>query len=83
MLVSAELISGVYHLTWTLPPTSLGTPNGGYDIFIDGDDTNEDHRTTSMQTQIAGLDTSKEHCFKIQARWTQVDELPVGNEICV
>jgi len=83
VLVSAELISGVYHLTWILPPTSLGTPNGGYDIFIDDDDTNEDHRTNSLETQIDNLDTSKEHCFKIQARWTQVGDLITGNEICV
>jgi len=66
-----------------LPPTSLGTPNGGYDIIIDGDDTNEEHRTTSLQTQIDNLDTSVTHCFEIQARWTQVDELEDGNEICV
>jgi len=83
VLDSAELISGVYHLVWTQPPTSLGIPDGGYDIVIDGDDTDEEHRTTSLQTQIGGLDTSVTHCFEIQARWTQVGELEDGNEICV
>jgi len=84
VLNSAELISGNYNLAWTLPPSSLGTPDGDYDVFIDGVDTNKEHRTTSMQTQIHTLDTSVSHCFSIQPRWTQVaDDFPVSNEICV
>jgi len=83
VLVSVELISGVYHLSWNLPETTLVAPDGGYDIFIDGFDTNDEHRTTSLQTQIGGLDTSVTHCFEIQARWTQVGDTPVSNEICV
>jgi len=88
VLESAELIispnPGPEHiLSWSLPPSSLGTPDGGYDIFIDGVDTNEEHRTTSLQTLINNLDTSIEHCFFIEARWTQVGEFPVSNEMCV
>jgi len=81
---SADLGSqSEYVLSWSLPPSSLGTPEGGYDVFIDGVDTNEEHRTASMQTQIDNLNTSVTHCFEIQARWTQVDDLLVSNEICV
>jgi len=83
VLDSAELILGIYNLAWTLPPTTLGTPDGGYDIVIDGVDTQGTHRTTSLQTQIDTLDTSITHCFEVQARWTQVGELLTGNEICV
>jgi len=88
VLESAELIISPnpgpeYMLSWSLPQSSLGSPDGGYDIFIDGVDTNEEHRTTSLQTQIGNLVTSIEHCFSIQARWTQVGDLPVGNEMCV
>jgi len=84
VLNSAELISGNYNLAWTLPPSSLETPDGGYDVFIDGVDTNEEHRTTRMQTQIDNLDTSIEYCFSIEPRWKQVGhDFPVSNEICV
>jgi len=89
VLESAELVVDLpnpgpgYMLSWSLPPSSLGTPDGGYDIFINGVDTNEEHRTTSLQTEIHGLDTSVDQCFNIQARWTQTGNLPVGNEMCV
>jgi len=83
VLVSAELISGVYHLVWILPPTSLGTPDGGYDIVIDGVD-DDAHRTTELQIEITDINTSITHCFSVQVRWTQVSsDFPIGNEICV
>jgi len=84
VLESADLGSqSEYTLSWSLPPSSLGTPDGGYDIFIDGVDTNQEHRTTSLQTQINNLDTSVPHCFNSQARWTQTGVTLVSNEICV
>jgi len=83
VLDSAELISGAYNLAWTSPETSLGGPTGGYDIFHNGVDTNDEYRTTNLQTQIDDLDTSVPHCFAVQARWTQTDDYPVSNEICV
>jgi len=82
VLDSAVLTSGIYYLAWSLPPTSLGTPDGGYDTVVDGVDDNA-HRTTELQIEITDLDTSVEHCFSMQARWTQVGVYPIGNEICV
>jgi len=71
-----------YVLSWSLPPSSLGTPDGGYDTVIDGVDDNA-HRTTELQIEITDIGTSVAHCFSMQARWTQVSSWSVSNEICV
>ncbi len=86
VLESAILFDMSDILEWSQPDTSLGSPDGGYDILIDGIDTNETWRTTNLKQTITGLDTSVKHCFSIQARWTQVVNLEVfiiSNELCV
>jgi len=85
VLDSAVLVGSSYILDWTLPSTTLGTPDGGYDIIIDIVDTDETYRTTELHAEIEGLDTSIEHCFNIQARWLQESPPvnPVSNVICV
>jgi len=83
ILESAILFDASYMLDWTLPFTTLGTPDGGYDVLIDGVDTNDQWRTTNTDQTINGLDTGLTHCFEIQARWTQVNFLPISNELCV
>jgi len=82
LLVNSPPLGPGYTLSWSLPPTLLGTPDGGYDIVTDGVDDN-DHRTTEMQIEITDFNTSTEHCFAVQARWTQTGDFPVSNEMCV
>jgi len=65
-------------LTWTHDQT----PAGGYDIKIDGVDTNETWRTTGLMQTITGLDANREYCFKIQARFTDLDKTIKSNELC-
>jgi hypothetical protein len=85
MLSSAKLENGNYVLNWSLPANPTGTPAGGYDIFIDGIDTNATWRATGTSQTISGLDTKVAHTFKLEARWTQADpsEFPQSNELLV
>ena len=80
-----DSVLGQYDLSWTTPTTTLGVPSGGFDIWIDGIDTNETWRTTATSITITGLDTTVAHCFEIQSRWNQVSPSshPISNEICV
>jgi len=65
-------------LTWTHDQT----PVGGYDIIIDGDDTDQTWRTTGLMQTITGLDANRKYCFEIQARFTDQDKLIESNELC-
>jgi len=87
VLDSVEILNNDYSLSWTLPPSAYGSPDGGYDIFIDGVDTGTTHRTVDTTATISGLDTSLNHCFKVQVRWTEIPDDPNkwarSNEVCV
>jgi hypothetical protein len=85
VLNSAKVENGKYLLTWSLPPSESGTPAGGYDIVIDGKDTNNTWRITGTSQVITGLDTSADHSFIVEARWTQFKphEFPRSNELTV
>jgi len=69
-------------LTWSLPPTSYGTPAGGYDIFSDGVDDNLHH--TTLTAVKSGLQQGVEHCFVVESRWTQAvpSVFPASNQVC-
>jgi hypothetical protein len=84
VLNSVEVSGNDFILSWSLPQTSYGEPSGGYDIFIDQVDTNEQHRTTAYSTVISGLSTDVEHCFRVQSRWLQAepDQTPASNFLC-
>jgi serralysin len=77
-LLSAKLAGNSYELAWSAP----NTPDGGYDIVIDGVDTNSQHRTSGLQASIGGLDTGVEHCFRIQSRYVELGEFPTSGELC-
>jgi len=77
-LLSADLAGGLYELTWSTP----NTPDGGYDIVIDGVDTNSQYRTSGLQASIDGLDTGVEHCFRIQSRYVELRVFPASEELC-
>jgi hypothetical protein len=78
-LLSAELAGNLYELAWSAP----NTPDGGYDIVIDGVDTNSQYRTSGLQASIDGLDTGVEHCFRIQSRYVALGQFPTSEELCV
>ena len=82
VLDSVESDGSDFILQWSLSSDSA-TPDGGYDIIIDGVDTDTTHRTTQQSATIGGL-SSGEHCFQIQARYTQADpdEFMASNEVC-
>ena len=73
VLNSAKLEGGSYVLSWSLPSNPNGTPTGGYDIVIDGTDTNKTWRTTGTSRTITGLDPKVDHTFQIEARWLQAE----------
>ncbi len=79
VLGSVQTSNGDFMLQWN----TSSVPDGGYDIVIDGVDTNTTHRTTQQSTTISGLSTG-EHCFQIQARFTQAypDEFLNSTEVC-
>jgi hypothetical protein len=77
-LLSAELAGNLYELAWS----TQNTPDGGYDIVIDGVDTNSQYRTSALQASIDGLDTGVEHCFRIQSRYVELRKFPSSNELC-
>lgn len=67
-LSTASISGNNVVLNWN---QSNDVPEGGYDIIIDGADTDEQYRTVANNTSIPGLDLSVQHCFVIQARYTQ------------
>ncbi|MCW4351024.1 MAG: putative Ig domain-containing protein [Candidatus Thiodiazotropha endolucinida] len=46
-------------------------PQGGYNIFIDGVNSEDLSSTTGTTATVQGLDLSVQHCFTVQARYTQ------------
>ncbi|MEZ4599299.1 MAG: Ig-like domain-containing protein [Syntrophotaleaceae bacterium] len=85
VLSTAKLENGSYVLSWSMPSNSNGTPAGGYDIWINGHDTNTTYRTTGTSRTISGLDTKANHRFLVEARWTQTSPyvFPRSNELTV
>lgn len=91
VMESAVLQGEDYLIKWKLPEGTVGVPSGGYDLIIDGDD-KDNHLQgilSANEKLISGLDTSVRHCFGVQARWSQLVELPEGdrvassNQLCV
>ena len=82
VLDSVQADGSNFVLQWSLPSSSEN-PSGGFDIIIDGVDTNTTYRTTALSTIIGGLSTGS-HCFSIQARYSQADpdEFLNSNEVC-
>ncbi len=79
-LKSATGSGGNYDLVWTNGGVD---PAGGFDIIIDGTDTNQANRTIWLETTVGPLDESRTHCFQVQARYTDAGTFPNSNELCV
>ena len=58
------------------------SPEGGYDTFIDGVDTNTLYRTTATSLTLSGLDLTLSHCFVVEARYTSTSEFYPSNQLC-
>jgi hypothetical protein len=79
VLVSASLSGSDVVLAWT---QSGLLPDGGYDVFIDGVDTNREYRTTALTVTIGGLDLAVEHCFNVESRYTDTSSFYPSNQLC-
>ncbi|MEJ2620798.1 MAG: putative Ig domain-containing protein [Candidatus Thiodiazotropha sp.] len=56
-------------------------PEGGFDVVIDSNDTGAD-RTHALTATISGLDLTIQHCFLIEARYTDSSEFLRSNQVC-
>jgi hypothetical protein len=82
-VMESVVVSGTdFVLAWSQPESVYGTPDGGYDIFIDGVDTNKTHRTSALGATISGLAPGT-HTFMVEARYTEVNpsEFNRSNEL--
>ncbi|MEJ2452536.1 MAG: putative Ig domain-containing protein [Candidatus Thiodiazotropha sp.] len=79
-MLSATINGDSVDLTWT--PQENDVPDGGYDIILDGYDTNTTYRTTATSTSIDGLDLSQSHCFAVQARYVSTNEFYDSVALC-
>jgi hypothetical protein len=78
--LTSAAINGTYViLNWTHDST---TPDGGYDVFIDGVDTNNEYRTTDLTATINGLDLSESHCFMVESRYVSSKNFLSSNQVC-
>ena len=79
VLTSASVSETSVVLAWT---QERAVPEGGYDIIIDGVDTNALYRTTLLTATVADVDSYLDHCFAIQARYTDSNQFLVSNQLC-
>lgn len=71
ILQSAVLSGSDYVLTFSQPGLQ---PDGGWDTFIDDVDQNDRDSHSGLTRTITGLNTAVDHSFKIEARYTQLQE---------
>jgi hypothetical protein len=79
-LTSVTVDGEMYTLQWTHPNHPV---EGGYDVFIDGTDTNQTWRTSELTRTVGPLDSSLAHCFAVEAQYPSASEYPLSNEVCV
>jgi hypothetical protein len=79
VLSSADMSGTSIVLAWT---EDNAIPEGGYDIIIDGLDTNSLYRTTLLTATVPDMDINVDHCFAIQARYTDTSQFLVSNQLC-
>jgi hypothetical protein len=78
-LVSVDTVGSDIVLSWAM---ENATPEGGYDIFVNGKDTNRRNRTTATTASIGGLDLTRSHCFKVESRYTKTRKFYPSNQLC-
>jgi major membrane immunogen (membrane-anchored lipoprotein) len=78
-LVSAAVSGANIILKWTHDGL---TPDGGYDVHIDGADTNAKYRTKDFTATITGLDVTEKHCFNVESRYVSSKNYLISKEVC-
>ncbi len=79
-LESAEWQGDNVALSWSYPGE---LPEEGFDIIVNGTDTDEAERTNAMSAVLGPFDTASRHCFRIQAQFPSVGQFPVSGRRCV
>lgn len=79
VLNSVEARDGKFYLRWALP--DLFVADGGFDIIVDGLDSQAAYRTQETSTVISGLSPGK-HCFVIEARYLADGVYPRSGQLC-
>ncbi len=67
-------------LAWSYPQA---LPAGGFDMIINGVDTNATDRVQGTSTTLGPFDTTRQQCFRVQARYPEVSQFPESAEACV
>jgi hypothetical protein len=78
-LLSATVNGDFVNLQWNHPDHP---PEGGYDIFVDGQDTGTTWRTTALSASVGPVDNTASHCFEIEARYPTSGNYRVSNQVC-
>lgn len=79
ILIEAVVSGSNIVLTWSHEGL---TPEGGYDLFVDGVDTSTQYRTSALTATIVGLDLSSSHCFNVESRYTSSSSFYLSNQVC-
>ena len=85
VLQSVHVVSNrTAELEWMLPESGYGTPDGGYELILNGSDTGSKYGTSNTNTSVYPT-WDGERCFRVEAQWTQAspDVALESNEICV
>ena len=79
-LESAEWQGDNVALSWSYPGE---LPQEGFDIIVNGTDTNEANRTQATQAVLGPFDTASRQCFRIEAQYPAAGQFPVSGRRCV
>jgi hypothetical protein len=78
-LISAVISGTNVVLNWTHDGL---TPDGGYDVYVDGVDTNNQYRSTGFTATVTGLDLTVSHCFNVESRYMSSQNFLPSNQVC-
>ncbi len=67
-------------LSWSYPGS---LPQEGFDIIVNGTDTNAANRTQATQAVLGPFDTGSRQCFRIEAQYPAAGQFPVSTRRCV
>ncbi len=79
VLLTANVVDTRVVLTWSQGGLS---PDGGYDVFVDGVDTNNLYRTVALTVTVGPLDMTSRHCFTVESRYTTSSAFYPSNQLC-
>jgi hypothetical protein len=80
VLESADWQGDKVALSWSYPGS---LPQEGFDIIVNGTDTDEANRTQVTQAVLGPFDTGSRQCFRIEAQYPAAGQFPVSSRRCV